>query len=122
LAFLHAAFEVCAVEEARVKSAGPVAKCGVEDGRATASEANGGASAGGYLCENGMNLAGNNFGDFSEADAVFVTEGKIAEQVAGGEESALFENCGAVRADASKKFYWSGQGDGHGSEHLLSAD
>jgi hypothetical protein len=121
LAFFHTAFEICAVEKARVKSAGPVAKCGVEDGRATASEANGGASAGSYFSENCVNLPRDNFGNFGEADAIFVTEWEIAEQVAGGEESALFENGGAVGADASEKFDGSCQGDGHGSKYLSGA-
>jgi hypothetical protein len=26
-----------------------------------------------------------------------------------------------VRADASQKFYWSGQGNGHGSKYLSGA-
>jgi hypothetical protein len=114
LAFFHATFEIGAVEEARVKSAGTVAKGGVEDGGAAASEADGGASAGSYLCENGVDLARDNFGNFGETNAVFVTEWEIAEQIAGGEESAIFENGGAVRADAAEKFYGSCEGDVHG--------
>jgi hypothetical protein len=49
-------------------------------------------------------LARNDFGNFCETDAVFVTEGEIAEQVAGGEESAVFEDGGAVGAYAFDKF------------------
>ena len=75
LAFFHTAFEVCAVEEARVESAGTVAQGGVEDGGATASEADGGTSACGYFRENGVYLARDNFGNFGETDAVFVTKG-----------------------------------------------
>ena len=114
LAFLHTAFEICAVEETRVKRSGAVAKSGVEDRWAAASKADGGASAGGYFGENCVYFAGDNFGNLGEPDAVFVTEWEIAEQVAGGEESAVFENGGTVGADAAKKFYGSCQGDGHG--------
>src|SRR5580704_776728 len=113
LAFFHAAFKIGAVEKARMESARTVAKCDVEDGWASASEADGGASTGGYLCENGVNLAGDNFSNFGEADTVFVTEGEIAEKVAGGEESAFLQHGGAVRANATEKFYWSCQGDAH---------
>jgi len=52
-----------------------------------------------------VHLAGNNFRDGRETDAVFVTEGKIAEQIADGGQAALFEDCGAVRADASEIFH-----------------
>jgi hypothetical protein len=60
-----------------------------------------------------VNLAGDDFGDFGETDAVFVTEGQIAQQIAGGEESAVFEKGGAVGADAAKKSDGSCQGDAH---------
>jgi hypothetical protein len=60
-----------------------------------------------------MHLAGNDFRDGSETDAVFVTEGKIAEQIADGGQATLFEDCGAVRADASKIFHRICQRDSH---------
>jgi hypothetical protein len=104
LAFFHTAFEICAVEKARVEGAGTVAKSGVEYGGAAAPEADGGASSGGYFAENGVNLAGDDFGNFCETDAVFVTEGEIAEQIAGGEKAAFFEDGGAVGADAFDEF------------------
>jgi hypothetical protein len=93
------------VEEAGVESAGTVAKGGVEYCSAAAREANSAASAGGDFREDGVHLAGNNFRDGRETDAVFVTEGKIAEQIADGGQAALFEDCGAVRADASEIFH-----------------
>ena len=104
LAFFHAAFEIGAVEEARVKRAGTVAKSGVEDCGAAGSEANGGAASGGYFGENGVNLTRDDFGNFCETDAVFVTEGEIAEQIAGGGEAAFFEDGGAMGANPFDEF------------------
>jgi hypothetical protein len=52
-----------------------------------------------------VDLAGNYFRDGRETDAVFVAEGEIAEQVAYRGQATLFENCGAVRADASEIFH-----------------
>ena len=72
---------------------------------AAAREADRAASAGGDFREYGVHLAGNNFRDGRETDAVFVTEGKVAEQIADGGQATLFENSGAMRADASEIFY-----------------
>ena len=72
---------------------------------AAAREANRAASAGGDFRENRVDLTGNNFRDGREADAVFVTEGKIAEQISDRGQATLFEDCGAMRADASKIFH-----------------
>ncbi len=97
-----------------MESAGAVAEGGVEyRSAAAAGEANRAASAGGDFREDGVHLAGNNFRDGRETDAVFVTEGKIAEQIADGGQAALFEDCGAMRADASKIFHRICQRDGH---------
>jgi len=93
------------VEEAGVESAGAVAKRSVENCGAAAREANRTASAGGDFREYRVHLAGNNFRDGRETDAVFVAEGKIAEQIADGGQTALFENRGAMRADASEIFH-----------------
>ena len=101
------------MEEAGVESAGTVAKRSVENCGAAAREAYRAASAGGDFREDGVHLAGNNFRDGRETDAVFVTEGKIAEQIADGGQAALFEDCGAMRADASKILHRIRQRDAH---------
>ena len=63
--------------------------------------------------ENCLYLAGNYFGDGSEAEAVFVAEGKIAEQIADRDDAASFESRGALRAYAVEIFDRVGEGDRH---------
>ena len=67
------------------------------------------------LGENGLDLAGNELVDGRKADAVFVAEGKIAEQIADGQDAALLENRGAVGSDAAQKFHRVFEGDRQGN-------
>src|SRR5580658_4197520 len=52
-----------------------------------------------------MNLAGHNFRDGSEPDAVFVTERKILQQIGDAMKSACGELRGSLRADAAQFKY-----------------
>ena len=92
------------MKETDVHRPGGVANCYVEDGTAAAMEANGSSSAAGYLGENRLDLARDHFGDSGEAEAVFVTEGEITEQVAHGDDAAIFQSGGALRAYAVEVF------------------
>jgi hypothetical protein len=58
-------------------------------------------------------LAGDYFGDGSEAKAVFVAEGEIAQEIAHGEDTASFESGGALRAYAVKIFDRIGKRNRH---------
>ena len=85
----------------------------MEDGAPSASEANGSSAADDDFGEYRANLARNNFGDFCEADAVFVAEGQVTEQVTRVHDAAFFEYGGAVRAYAAQILYRGCQGNGH---------
>ncbi len=107
------------MEKADVHRAGSIAHRDVENGAAAALETDGGSAAAGDFGENRLHLARDDFGDGREAEAVFVAEGKIAEQVADGDDAASFESGGAVRADAVEVFDRVGEGDGHVGSSLL---
>ena len=66
------------MEKTDVDGAGSIAHRDVENRAAAALEADRGSSAAGNFSENCLHLAGDYFGDGSEAEAVFVAEGKIA--------------------------------------------
>ncbi len=76
-------------------------------------EADGGASAARDFGENCLDLAGDYCGDGGEAEAVFVAEGEVAQQIADGDDAASFESGGALRAYAVEVLDRVGEGDGH---------
>src|SRR5271156_4345345 len=84
----------------------------MEYGAAAALEADGGAATAGDFGEDRLHLTGNYFGDGGEAQAVFVAEGQVAEEIADGDDTASFQSGGAVRAYAVEVFDRVGQGDG----------
>lgn len=52
-----------------------------------------------------VKLPGNNLLDRRETDAVFVAEGKITQQIAGGQDSPRFENGSAMRSHTAQIFH-----------------
>ena len=116
LAVLQPSFEIAAMKKTNVYFARSVAHGHVKNRAAAAREANRGASSAGDFGENRVDLPGNDFGNGREAKAVFVAEGKIAEQIGDGENAALFERGGALRTDSAQIFDRIGKSDGHSSE------
>ena len=113
MAIFQFSFQIAAVEETDVDGAGCIADRDVENGAAAALEADGGASAARDFGENCLDLAGDYFGDGGEAEAVFIAEREIAQQIADGDDAASFESGGALRAYAVEVFDRVGEGDGH---------
>ena len=103
------------MEEADVHGAGRIADSDVKDGAAAAFEADGGPSSACDFSENRLHLAGDYFGDGGEAEAVFVAEREIAEEIADGDDAASFESGGTLRAYAVEVFHRVGERDGHQS-------
>ena len=95
-----------------VNHSGRIPHRDVEDRFSRAREAHRAAPAS-YLHENGVNLTWNNLGNGRETNAIFVTEGKVTEQVADGQDPALFKNRGSMRADAAQIFYRVVESDRH---------
>ena len=96
------------------KIAGGVADGDVKNGSGAAAKADGAAGRRNFGV-NGVDLAGNGIGDLREVEAVFVAEGEIGEQVGDGDNAALFEDGGALRADASEIFHGVGKLNRHRS-------
>ena len=103
------------MEEADVHGAGRIADSDVKDGAAAAFEADGGPTAACHFGENRLHLAGDYFGDGGEAEAVFVAEREIAEEIADGDDAASFESGGTLRPDAVEILHRVGKRDGHQS-------
>jgi hypothetical protein len=104
LAVLQFSFQIAAVEETDVHRAGSIAYGDVKNGAAAALEADRAAPAASDFGENCLDLARDYFGDGSEAEAVFVAEGKVAEEIAHGDDAASFEGRGALRTYAVEIF------------------
>ena len=104
------------MKKADVHLTGGIAHGDVKNRAAAALEADGGPSSAGDFGENRVNLSRSNFGDGRETQAVFVAEGKIAEQIGDRENATFFERGGALRADSAQIFDRIGKSDGHSSE------
>src|ERR1700723_558806 len=94
----EASFEKGAEKESHAENATRIAHFHQEHAIAIAREFT--SSGGGALGLDGKKLAGHYFGDGREADAIFVAEGKVAEQIGERMKAALGEQSGALRADA----------------------
>src|ERR1700722_9065660 len=110
LALLQFSFEISAVEEPRMDHAARVANRNMKNGF-TRSRKPHGAAAGRDLSENGVNLTGTQLVDGSKADAIFVAEGKISQQIPNGQNAALLQNRSAVGADPTQKLHRVFEGD-----------
>jgi hypothetical protein len=104
LAVLQFSFEIAAVEETDVHRAGCIAHGDVKNGAAAALEADRRTPAACDFGEDRLDLARGYFGDGSEAEAVFVAERKVAEEIAYGDDAASFQGRGAVGAYAVEIF------------------
>src|SRR5271156_2579764 len=71
-----------------------------------------GATAIRDLGENRVNLTGNKLVDGSEADAIFVAEGEVAQQITNGQDAALLQDCSAMRPDPAQIFHRVFESDG----------
>src|ERR1700678_2587409 len=72
----------------------------------------------GLLRVDRLHLSGNNFCDGREPNAVFVAEGKIAQQIAYSEYSPCFQNSGAMRSDSAQILHRIVESHRHGFRPL----
>jgi hypothetical protein len=98
LAGFEAAFEIAAVKKFDGKLAASVANEHVKNGIAAAHGADGLAAH--DLDADGVDAVGLDVFDIGEMDAVFVAEGEVIQKVFEGEDAALGEQLGSLRADA----------------------
>jgi hypothetical protein len=85
----------------------------VKNGSAAAREADRSSSSARDLSENRVDLARDDLGYTREPKAVFVAEGKIAEQIGDREDAAFLESGGALRTNPAQIFNWIAESDGH---------
>ncbi len=64
---------------------------------------------------------GHGFGDGREAQAIFVAEGEIGEQIGDGDDAAFFEDGGALGADVLQEFDGVGKLNGHFVRETVSS-
>ena len=116
LAFLEPALQIRAVKKARVQRGRIIAHRHVKHSCAPTSEAHRASPAAGHFGKNCVHLSGNDLRDGRESDSVFVAEGQIAEQIADGQDAALLERRGALRANAPQILHRIVQCDRHAIE------
>ena len=113
------------MEESRVELSAGVANGDMEN-RASPTHKTDGTATGGDFREDCVDLAGDDFGDGSEADAVFVSERKVVEEFPDRGDAALLKSRGALRSHAAEILHRMGQrnrvgGSGHCEGDLRAA-
>src|SRR5579863_56598 len=111
LAGLEFAVQIAAVEEAQGEGAAGVLHTEVKHGVAAAGEADEAAAFDFGL--DGGGLAGDEFGDAREVDAVFVAKRQIGKEMADGGDAALGEQSGALGLQALQVGDWRIEGQIH---------
>lgn len=104
LPVFETSFKIAAMKKTDVHLSRGISHRDVKYRAAAALEADRGTATSCDFRENRVDVPGSDFGNGRKSQAIFIAEGKVAEQIGNRQDAALFKRGGALRTDSAQVF------------------